>query len=105
MVSYRVTERTREIGVRIALGADRRRVQLEVLRSTLPTLLLGASIGLISALAISRLLSNQLHGVGARDPGTLLLGAVLLVGVSLLACVLPAQRASRVQPIEALRQD
>lgn len=105
VMSYAVTQRRREIGVRMALGAQRSEVLGLILRAGLRLTLRGAAIGLVGALAVTRYLSSQLYSVKATDPATFLGISVALTGVALLACWLPARRAARVEPVVALRAD
>jgi predicted permease len=103
VLSYIVTERTREIGVRMALGAQARRVQAMVVGQGARVLAVGVALGLLAAAASTRALQSLLFGVGALDPVTFaaVAGAMALVG--LLAAWIPARRASRVDPVEAIR--
>jgi predicted permease len=105
VLSYMVTERRREIGVRIALGANQGRVLGEVLKQGLALTAAGLVAGLAGALALNRLMTALLFGVQASDPATL--GAVMatIVGVAGFACIVPAWRASRVDPIVVLREE
>lgn len=103
VMSYAVSQRTNELGIRMALGAQPRDVLKLVLGEGLKLALLGAGIGLICALALSRLAKHLLYGVSASDPLIYLLVLALLSVVALLACYLPARRATRVDPLTALR--
>jgi predicted permease len=102
-LSYSVVRRTREIGVRMALGARRQTVLSLVLRQGLKLVLIGIGIGLGAALAATRLVSSLLYGVAATDPLTFVGVSLLLIGVSLIACALPARRAAGIDPMMALR--
>ena len=105
VIAYSVSRRTREIGIRMAIGADAGNVARLVLRQGLWLTLIGTAIGLALALAVSKLLASLLAGVSSRDPAVYLLAPALLAAVSLLACYVPARRAARVDPMEALRHD
>ena len=105
VMAYSVTQRTPEIGVRMALGADRRRVLWLVLRRGLVQLTIGLSLGLAGAYALSRVLAELLvSGVTPRDPVTFAAITVLLTAVAIAACLIPAHRASRIDPLAALRE-
>ncbi len=105
VLAYAVRRRGREIGVRMALGAQTRDVlRLIVLQGMRPTLL-GMAIGLVAALVLRRVLTSLLYGVGASDPATLAAVGLLLAAVSLAACLVPAYRAARIDPMEALRNE
>jgi ABC-type antimicrobial peptide transport system permease subunit len=105
VISYLVSQRTHEIGVRMALGAQRSDVMRLVLGEGAKMALIGVAIGIAGALGLIQLIANQLFGVTAHDPLTFITGAILLTLVALLACYLPARRAVRVDPVEALRYD
>jgi putative ABC transport system permease protein len=103
VVSYSVTERTNEIGIRLALGAERRDVFRLVLKEGMIPALTGVSIGLVAAFALARLIRSLLFGVSPTDPSTLLVIGAALTVVALLACWIPARRATTVDPMIALR--
>jgi ABC-type antimicrobial peptide transport system permease subunit len=105
LVAYSVTRRTSEIGVRMALGATRGNVLKLVLRGALALAILGVIAGLPLAFAGSRFVSNMLFGIRPTDPLTAGSAAVLLVFVALIAAYIPARRASKVDPLTALRYD
>lgn len=105
VVSFLVARRTREIGVRLALGAARSSVMGMVLRDAGRLVLAGAAIGLVGALFAARMLGSLLHGVGPFDPAAFASAAMLLALVGVAAAALPARRASAVDPITALRQE
>jgi putative ABC transport system permease protein len=105
VVAYSVSRRTREIGIRVAVGADPRSVARLVLRSGMKLTVAGVGIGLTLSLLASRVLGSLLVGVSARDPFVYASVSLLLGGISMLACYIPARRAARVDPLVALRQD
>ncbi len=108
VLAWSVAQRTHEIGIRMALGAQTRDVLRMVFRQGLALALLGVALGLAAAYALTKYLvslTDMLYGVGLVDPLTYGLTAALLVGVAALACYLPARRAARVDPLIALRAD
>jgi putative ABC transport system permease protein len=104
-MAYSVTRRSNEVGIRMALGADRRRVVGNVVGETLTLVGAGVLAGVAAAWATTRLLANTLFGVSAMDLPTLVLASATMVAVGLLAACVPAQRAAGVNPVVALRQD
>jgi ABC-type antimicrobial peptide transport system permease subunit len=102
---YAVVRRTREIGIRVAMGAQRGNILWIVLRETLTLALGGIAIGVPAGLAASRLIASMLFGVTASDLPTVVIISALLLVVSLVAGYLPAFRASNINPIHALRTD
>jgi putative ABC transport system permease protein len=105
VVAYAVAQRTREVGIRMALGARRGQVITVFLEYGLKLTFLGLGLGLVGALWAGRLLTNQLYGVSAADPLTLGGVAVVLAGTAVVAAWIPARRAARVDPIVAIRTE
>jgi predicted permease len=105
VVSYGVSQRTREIGIRMTLGADRPDVIRLALRQALRPVVIGALVGVIGCAAVSQVLSDVLYGIGAHDPIAFVGVPVFLLGVAFLASYFPAHRASRVDPMVALRHE
>src|SRR5262249_50642526 len=103
VLSYTVARRTSEIGIRMALGADRRDALWLVLRDALRLVLIGVALGVPAALAAARLVASQLFGISAADPGAIVAATLALLVVAAVACYLPALRATRVDPMVALR--
>jgi putative ABC transport system permease protein len=105
VISYIVTERTRDIGIRLALGADRSRILAMVLRQGLGLAMAGAALGLAGSLIVSHLMAGLLYGVMPTDPLTFVGVTLVLSGVALAACYIPARRAIHVDPMIALRYE
>jgi putative ABC transport system permease protein len=105
VLSYLVTQRTREIGIRMSLGASRARVLAELLREGMQLVLLGMAAGAAGAFAAGRILESLLHEVKPGDPAIFIATAALLAAVALAACYLPARRAARLDPMAALRYE
>jgi putative ABC transport system permease protein len=105
VMSYIVSQRTGEIGVRLALGAAPSSVAAMIARQGVVVALAGVAVGLVAAMAGTRLISTLLYGVGPRDPAVFAATAALLVVVTLIACWIPARRAARLSPLEALRSE
>jgi len=105
VISYSVAQRTHEIGIRAALGATSGGLVRLILSRGLALTSAGLVIGLAGALGLTRLMTTILYGVGARDPGTMIAAAFILAGVAATACYVPARRATKVDPIVALRYE
>jgi predicted lysophospholipase L1 biosynthesis ABC-type transport system permease subunit len=105
VLSFSIARRTREMGIRLALGAATNQVFLLVVRDGMTLVGLGAVLGLFGGFAAARSLASLLYGVPASDPATFAGAATLLTAVALIACIIPARRAMRVNPTTALRSD
>ncbi len=105
LMTYAVNRRTAEIGIRMALGARGEQIAGMILRETLQLVLIGLAIGIPAAIAAARLIKSELYGLKSDDPITLLIATSIMAGIAVLAAYLPARRASRVEPILALRTE
>ena len=105
MLAHGVTRRTNEIGIRIALGAERRDVLVMILREASSLAALGAAIGVVAAAALSRYIRAMLFGITPADPATIAVAVAAMMLVALLAAWLPARKASQLDPMIALRHE
>jgi ABC-type antimicrobial peptide transport system permease subunit len=105
VISYAVSQRTREIGIRLALGAEKSRLRWMFVRSALVLTGIGMAIGLTAAAGLMRLMSSLLFGVSPMDPLTYVSVLIILAASAVLASYLPARRAAAVDPVEALRAE
>jgi putative ABC transport system permease protein len=105
VISYIAVQRTHEVGIRMALGAQKREIIRTVVAKGLVPALAGLAIGIGGALRLTRLLSSLLYGVSPADPLTFAVVSVILIGVALLACYIPARRAAKVDPMVSLRYE
>lgn len=105
VISYSITVRTQEIGIRMALGAHRPAILIMVLRTGMVLTLIGATLGLAAAFVLTRWMSSMLFGITASDPATYATVLLVSLGAALLACLIPARRATQVDPLVALRYE
>ena len=105
VLSYLVTERQREIGIRVALGASAAGIVRLVLRQGMAITVTGIAVGIVGALALARVTQSLLFGVSPTDPATYIAVGSMILLVALLACLIPAQRAMRVDPLVAIRNE
>ncbi len=105
VISYAVAQRTHELGIRTALGATRADVLTMIVRQGLVLVLLGVAIGIPAAVGLTRVIASQLFGITPTDPATFAAASVVFVGIALLACSIPAHRATKVDPLVALRAE
>jgi ABC-type antimicrobial peptide transport system permease subunit len=105
MLSYHVVERTSEIGIRMALGAQRSNVLLLIVRDGMKLAAIGAAVGLVAAIVLTKVMASMLFGVVPVDAITFVIVATGALGVALLPCYVPARRATRVNPLIALRDE
>jgi ABC-type antimicrobial peptide transport system permease subunit len=105
VMAYSVTQRTREIGIRKALGGQNWQVVWEIARKGLLLTVLGLGVGVLLSLALGRVLASQVYGVSATDPVFVALAGLAFGLVALVACLVPASRAGRLNPVEVLRSE
>jgi putative ABC transport system permease protein len=105
VMAFSVTQRTREVGIRMAIGADARDVRTMILRQGVLQAAIGITVGLVIAAGVARLLAVILFDVDPGDPAVYAIVVAILTTTALLACIVPARRATRIQPLEALRTD
>jgi ABC-type antimicrobial peptide transport system permease subunit len=105
VLAFSISRRQHELGVRMAIGADRRTIFALVLREGLTLVTIGLAIGLIASANLTHLVASFLYGVEALDAVTFMMVPVILAAVALIACYLPARRATRVDPVVALRNE
>jgi predicted permease len=105
VIAFGVAQRTREIGVRLALGAKAEQIFALIIREGLVIVCFGAPVGILASLVLSQFIASQLYGVSPSDPGALIAAVLLIAAIAFLACWLPARRAARVDPIVALRAE
>jgi len=105
VMNYSVTQRTREIGIRVTLGAQPRHILLMIVRQGMILALLGITIGLFAAYALTRILSSLLFGVSATDPSIFAVTSLFLAAIAFFACYVPARRATKIEPLIALHYE
>jgi putative ABC transport system permease protein len=105
VLSYSVAQRTQELGIRAALGATERNLLQLVLSRGVVLTVIGLVLGVAGSLGLTRLMASLLYGVGARDPATMMAVAALLAIVAVIACYVPARRATKIDPLAALRSE